>query len=82
MNKADLINKVHEVLDTTKVEAEKVERLENISPTNQLAGSPIETKYCIHFMKKGEVIVHFYETRVWEDNPPKKTLKRIRFTVK
>ena len=24
MNKADLINKVHEVLDTTKVEAEKV----------------------------------------------------------
>ncbi len=59
----------------------KVERLENISPTNQQAGSPIETKYCIRFMKKGEVNVHFYETRVWEDNFPKKTLKSFRFRV-
>ncbi len=58
-----------------------IERLENISSINLQAGSPIESKYCIRFIKEGEVVIHFYETRVWEDDFPKRTLERFKFRV-
>ena len=59
-----------------------VERLENILPENLQAGSPIQTKYRIHFQKRGEVRIDFCETRVWDDTIPKNILAQFLFIVK
>ena len=58
-----------------------VERLENIVTSHPEAGSSIKTKYVIHLKKKGKVSVHFFSSRIWEENGPKKTLEFINIKV-
>ncbi|OJJ15405.1 hypothetical protein BKI52_38985 [marine bacterium AO1-C] len=58
-----------------------VERLDNIVVEEEKPGDAIQTRYCIHLLKAGEVTVHFYQTQLWDDDFPPITLARLTFVV-